>query len=45
MKKYIICGTFDCEVEAESEEDARVIFDIGDADVTILGCYESEDDD
>ena len=45
MKKYIIYGTFECEVDAESVEDARAKFDIGDADAGILDCYEEEDDD
>lgn len=44
--KYIVYGTFEVEVEANSEEEAEAKsqFDIGDADVTVQGCYRSDDE-
>ena len=47
MKKYtyIIYGTFEVEVEGESEEEAKSRFDINDADVTVQGCYKSEEEE
>ena len=42
--KYIVYGTFEVEVEANSEEEAKSQFDIGDADVTVQGCYRSDDE-
>ena len=42
--KYIVYGTFEVEVEANSEEEAKSRFDIGDADVTVQGCYRSDDE-
>lgn len=47
MKKYTytIYGTFEVEVEADSEEEAKSRFDIGDADVTIQGCYKSDEEE
>lgn len=44
MKTFVIYGTFECEIEAESEEEAKSRFDISDADVTIQGCYRSDDE-
>lgn len=47
MKKYtyIIYGVFECEVEADSADEARAKFDINDADISVQGCYEVEDED
>lgn len=47
MKKhtYTIYGTFEVEVEAGSEEAAKNQFDISDADVTVQGCYRSDDEE
>ncbi len=47
MKKYTytIYGTFEVEVEADSEEEAKSRFDINDADISVNGCYEVEEDD
>jgi hypothetical protein len=47
MKKYTytIYGTFEVEVEADSEKEAKSRFDIGDADVTIQGCYRSDEEE
>lgn len=47
MKKYTytIYGTFEVEVKASSREEAKSQFDIGDADVTIQGCYRSDDEE
>ena len=42
--KYIVYGEFEIEVEANSEEEAKSQFDIGDADVTVQGCYRSDDE-
>ena len=46
MKKYTytIYGTFEVEIEAGSEEEAKSRFDISDADVNIQGCYKSEEE-
>lgn len=46
MKKYTytIYGTFEIEVEAETEKEAKSHFDIGDADITIQGCFRSDDE-
>ena len=41
--KYIVYGTFEVEVEANSEEEAKSQFDIGDADASVQGCYRSDD--
>jgi hypothetical protein len=47
MKKYTytVYGTFEVEVEAKSEEEAKSQFDIGDADVTIQGCYKLDNEE
>ena len=42
--KYIVYGTFEVEVEANSEEEAESQFDIGDADASVQGCYRSDDE-
>lgn len=42
--KYTIYGTFEVEVEADSEEETKSRFNIGDADVTIQGCYRLDDE-
>ena len=47
MKKYTytIYGTFEIEIEASSEEEAKSHFDIGDADITIQGCFKSDEEE
>ena len=42
--KYIVYGTFEVEVESNSEEEAKSRFDIGDADASVQGCYRSDDE-
>ncbi len=43
--KYTIYGSFEVEAEGESEEEAKSRFDINDADISVQGCYEVEDED
>lgn len=47
MKKYTytIYGTFEVEVKADSESEARANFDISDADVNVQGCYMVDDEE
>lgn len=44
MKTFVVYGTFEVEVEADSEEEAKSRFDINDADVNIQGCYMVDDE-
>lgn len=43
MKTYVVYGTFEMEIEADSEGEAKALLDIEDADITIQGCYEVDD--
>ncbi len=44
MKTFVVYGTFEVEVEANSEEEAKSQFDIADADVNVQGCYMVDDE-
>ena len=45
MSKWIVYGTFEVEVEADSEEEAMMSYDIEDADLCETGAYEEDGDD
>ena len=45
MKTFVVYGTFECEIKADSASEARAMFDIDDADISVNGCYEAEEDD
>lgn len=44
MKTFVVYGTFECEIEADSASEARAMFDIDDADVNVQGCYMVDDE-
>lgn len=44
-KTYIVYGTFECVVVAESADEAKEKFYIEDAETSIQGCYAADGDE
>ena len=44
MNTYVVYGTFECVVVADSASEAKLKFDIDDAEVSVQGCYTVDDE-